>query len=172
VNKMMLGIVPVVIIAVVLGLGFSGMINIPGITPKKALKGAAANYTQKGDPKPVAKLTQDPPKSPPVVESPKKDLPPAPTKNPEQGAEALAAVWNEVKTPELILITANWKEDELVKVLLHMDGDKVAKLLDQLAKGDSENHVKEDPLRASKLSKILQEQSSVVKPKVKSGETT
>jgi hypothetical protein len=165
VNKTMMAIIPVVIIAIIAGLGFSGVINIPGLTPAKKAKNAQAGYADKDD-----KLAQNkaatPTAPPKKQEAPKKEPPKVaelPKKNPDQGADALAAVWNEIKIPELAKITANWKDEDLVKVLMHMDTDKVAKLLTQIATGDSAAKIDPKPERASKLSKILQDQGSVVK---------
>ena len=160
----MMAIIPVVIIAIVAGLAFSGTINIPGITPVKKAKNAQAGYTEK-DEKLAQKKPATPTTAPKKLEEPKKEPPKlATTKlDPDQGADALAAVWNEIKVPELAKITANWKDEDLVKVLMHMDTDKVAKLLTQIATGDPVAKVDPKPERASKISKILQDQGSVVK---------
>jgi flagellar motility protein MotE (MotC chaperone) len=151
--------VPVVILAIV-GLGMSGIINIPGLSPKKKAKIAAATYTDKEE-----KPAKD---SKPKEQVAKKDPPPKPkvevsqfTKDSKKGAEALAEVWNEVKVPELATITASWKEDDLAKVLAYMDTGKVAKFLEQIAKGE-EPKVKPNPTRASNLSKRLQELGSII----------
>jgi hypothetical protein len=163
VNKLMMAIIPVLIIAIIAGLGITGTINIPGLTPKKAQKNAIAAYTDKdeklGKNKPAtATLTKKP-------EEPKKDPPKTGPvrKDPELGADALATVWNEVKIPELVKITSNWKDEDLAKVLVHMETEKVAKLLGQIANGDPEAKIDPKPERASKLSKILQDQGSLVK---------
>ncbi|HWA82950.1 MAG TPA: hypothetical protein VG820_05935 [Fimbriimonadaceae bacterium] len=150
---------PVVIIGVVAGLGFAGIIQIPGITPKKALKGAAAMYAQK-DGKPVAKK-ETPPQPPPVDPKPKKTppkkvaTPAGPKKDPEQGADTLATVWNNIETPELLKIAAKWKDQDFARVLAHMNSDKVAEILQTMAQSD--------PIRASKLSRVIQDQGSIVK---------
>jgi hypothetical protein len=162
----MMAISVVVVLIVLAGLGFAGIIKIPGITPAKAKQTAAAGYSDKPDgdkappkkdPKPVVDATPkaDPPKKAPAPGLPKKD--------PIQGAVALATVWNELKTPDLAKICADWKDAELVKVLTKMDTGKVAKLLAQISTGDPDSKIKEDPIRASKLSKLLQDQGSVVK---------
>lgn len=174
-NKALVAVIPVVLIGVVAGLGFSGVVNIPGLTPKKAVKNAADIYEKdKGDlkdskPKKVAEKPVDPP---PVVpqDDPKKKL--LSKQDPELGAQTLAAVWNEVKTPQLIRITKDWKDADLAKVLAHMDTDKVAKLLDALAKGDPEEKVDPNPVRASKISKVLRDQGSIVKGDQKTDKTT
>jgi hypothetical protein len=160
-SKAILAIVPVVIIGAVAGLGFAGIIKIPGITPKKALANAAKGYVQtegkapvvaKTEPKTPTKAADDPAPTKLAPKPAKKDL--------DQGADALASVWNEIKTPELLKISANWKDDDLAIVLSHMDTSLVAKFLDEMAKGGTD---KPNPMRASKLSKILQDQGSIVK---------
>jgi hypothetical protein len=157
-------IVPVVLIVAVVGLGLSGVVNIPGLTPKKKAKVAAQMYTEKDDKavsakkpakKPVAK-TQPTPK--PKVKVTRME------RNAKKGAEALATVWNEMKIPELAQITASWKDDDLAAVLSYMDTGKVAKFLEQIAKGDPPNKVDPNPKRASELSKRLQELGSIVPP--------
>jgi hypothetical protein len=158
-------IIPVVVIAAVVGLGLSGVINIPGLSPKKKAKVAAGMYTEKDD---KAVEAKKPPAKKPVATK----QPPAKPKvkvirlekNSKKGAEALATVWNEVKIPELAQITASWKDDELAAVLNYMDTSKVAKFLEQIAKGDPPNKIDPNPKRASTLSKRLQELGSIVPP--------
>lgn len=151
--------IPVLILAVV-GLALTGIINIPGLSPKQKAKVAALNYTADKD-----AATKDKKAKPPTA---KKGTPPKPKvkvtlmeKDAKKGAEALAEVWNEVKIPELTQITASWKDEDLAKVLVYMDTGKVAKFLEQISKGD-EPKVKGNPARASNLSKRLQELGSIV----------
>ena len=160
-SKAVMAIVPVVLVAAVAGLGFTGVINIPGLTPKKVIKNANLAYAQ-ADEKSVSKPTKALAQIPAKKEDPKpeKAVPKVAKKDPDQGADTLATVWNEIKTPELIKISANWKDDELAKVLGHMDNSLVAKFLDEMAKGGES---KPNPVRASKLSKILQDQGSIIK---------
>ena len=166
--KPLLFVVPVVIVATVAGLGLTGKINIPGLSPKPPVKSAPKGSDQIKAGKLVASNDQS--KTKPTSAPIKADETKKPkanskiTKDPEQGADALATVWNEIDTPELIAISRNWKDDELVRVLTHMDNDKVAKFIDELAKGDPDSNVKGDPLRASKVSKALQDLGSIVKP--------
>ncbi len=152
-------VVPVVLIAAVAGLAVSGVINIPGISPKKKVNAAAALYSEKDKNPPVAKKTTPPPLK---TEKPlPKPVVQVITKDPKKGEEALAAVWSEVKEPELAKITSTWKDDELAKVLSHMESDKVAKYLAYLAKGDPDTKVDPDPKRASVLSRKLQDLGAI-----------
>ncbi|HVT14420.1 MAG TPA: hypothetical protein VHE55_19310 [Fimbriimonadaceae bacterium] len=156
--KWLLILAPVVIIGVVAGLGFTGVIQIPGLTPKKALKGASAMYAQK-DGKPVVKKEET--SKPPPIGTPAKKTPPkkalskGPQKDIEQGADALAAVWDNIETPELLKIAAKWKDEDFARVLAHMNADKVAEILQTMAQTK--------PERASKLSQVIQDQGSIVK---------
>jgi hypothetical protein len=161
--KLALVAVPVLLIVGVVGLGLAGVVQIPGLTPaKKSLKKASAVYEDKddkklaanlGSKKPIARNSEPPKAKPKLV---------AKTTDPEQGAEALAAVWNEMKVPELASITKTWSEADLAKVLMHMDTDKVAKFLAGLVKGDPTAKITPNPTRASNLSKKLQALSSVI----------
>lgn len=167
-NKTMMMIIPIALIGIVAGLGFAGVINIPGLTPaNKPGKSAEGMYAADKDDK--AKLAAKK-KTPPVVDATAKKTdttkPVAKPviKDPEQGADALAAVWNEIKTPELLKIVAKWKDQDLVVVLMHMDNDKVATILSAMTVGDKEAKLDPNPERASKLSKILQDRGSIVKP--------
>ena len=136
-----------VIVAV---LGVTGVLRIPGLTPKNAKKNAAAMYASKDD-KAKNTVAAKPAKKPPA---PKKPAPivSIPAKDETKGAQALAAVWNEIPVADLQKITKTWKDQELVPVLAQMDTSLVAQLL-----------AKFPPERASKLSKVLQEQASIVK---------
>ncbi len=164
--KWLLIVAPIVIVGIIAGLGVSGVIKIPGLSPAKSAKSAAINYGADSEKAPLKAAsipttkTATPAKR--DAKQPKSEAKPA-KKDVDQGADALATVWNEIKTPELISISKDWKDDDLVKVLVHMDNDKVAKFLDELAKGDEDTRVKGDPLRASKLSKVLQDLGSIVK---------
>ncbi|HTQ09525.1 MAG TPA: hypothetical protein VMI31_05585 [Fimbriimonadaceae bacterium] len=164
--KALIFVVPVLIIAAVLGLAFTGKIKIPGITPPG--KAASAMYGSGHDDKTDVKTSKPAaapakPKAAVADSLPPKATPKTTRRDPDQGAVALAIVWNEIGTDELIAISKDWKDQDLVRVLGHMDNDKVAKFIDELAKGDDDGKIKADPLRASKLSKALQDQGSVVK---------
>jgi hypothetical protein len=161
--KLALVAVPVVLIVGVVGLGLAGVVQIPGLTPaKKSLKKASEMYVDKDDKglatKPGNKTVVA--KKPEPIRAKPKVVPK--TTDPEQGAEALAAVWNEMKVPELTSITKTWSEAELAKVLMYMETDKVAKFLAGLVKGDPSAKITPNPTRASNLSKKLQALGSVL----------
>lgn len=147
---------PVILVAVA-ALAFTGKINIPGITPKKAAKNALATYAGDKD-KLAAKSPSKP--TPPTPLEQKKQMPKPKvalaTFDAEQGASALAKIWNEVPVPSLIKVVKTWKDEDLAKVLNQMDTGQVAKLITAMAA--------DQPDRASALSKVLQKQSSVIPP--------
>lgn len=130
------------------GAAFMGLIDIPGITPAK--KKPVATSTDK---KLETKKTVATPK--PTNEGAKpvaKKAEPKPIFKPELGAEKVATYWNEVETAKLVEITKDWKESDLVPVLLKMDEAKVTEYLATI-----------DVRQASKLSKALQKAASEVK---------
>ncbi len=115
-KKMLVFMVPVLIAGAVAGLGLAGVVNIPGLTPKKKV---ATKVTPKVE-KPRAK-----PK-------PKADEKPKVTGDPIKGFETVAGLWNEMPTPKLLDITAKWTDKDLGPILLRMDPDKVVDYLGQL----------------------------------------
>ncbi len=149
---------PVLILAVGAGLVLTGVVNIPGLSPKKATAKANSAYTEAKDPK------IDPKKDPPAKVAEAKPKPPAPKvdatvmieNKPEVGQKKLAKLWNEVEVSALKDMIKDWKETELAAVLIRMDAAKVAELLSAL-----------EPKRASALSRELAKQASLV-PKLPS----
>jgi hypothetical protein len=142
--------IPILIVAV-LGLAFAGIINVPGVTPEKKKAVAAKVYSSDKDQKPPKKAS-----TPPKLTPPNKKLPPpkvtVTTKDIDKGAEQLAAVWDEMPVDKIVPIAETWKDPDLVRVFSHMDTGKVAKILAAVKDVD----------RASRLSRQIQEQGSVV----------
>lgn len=145
--------IAIVVIGAVVGLGVTGTINIPGLSPKhkaaKPVAGADAPPDTTAKPAP-----QTPPAPPKVVKKPKPPDSPIPTEDPQKGAKRLAAVWNEMDPTDLEAITKGWKEGDVVRVLLAMDAAKVAEFLTAIAA--------DKPDLASKLSKTYQKQSAQI----------
>lgn len=149
-------IVPILLIGgSIIGLALTGTINIPGLTPAKH------KQTSK-------QINKDASKPPPVTPTPKKDPKPGPTPtkpasamtiDTEKGAAELADLWSEVDDPKttLVPILKDWKDDDIAHVLLKMDSDKAAAILFALPTD-----------RASKISKLLEKDSSIVKPETES----
>lgn len=141
-KKVLLVVIPLLLIGGVAGLGLMGIINIPGLTPKKKLGknlyAAEALYGEKKDV--VAEKPKKKPKKPPViarVEPPKPDL--------LKGAKKIAKLWNEMEPKQVIAIAKDWKELDFARVLSNMEGTKASAILAEL-----------EPARASKLSREIQ----------------
>lgn len=138
---------PVVIAGGIIGAALMGAIDIPGITPAKKGAPAAKSETKKAAPKKsVAPLvSKEPPRPSKKAELPAPDV--------SKGQVKLARLWTEVPTSELVKLVKGWKDPELAGVLLKMDSAKSAEVL--VALGDK---------RASRLSREIQRQASIVSP--------
>lgn len=152
--KALIVIGPILLVGAVLGAGFTGMINIPGVTPKKPAAKAAEMY---GESKEVA-VEDAVPEEEPVQEEEEEEAKPvvktpeAPKTDPEKGAKELAKYWSSIETTSLLKIIDSFEDNELALVLSFMSKDKVAEVLSKVA-----------PERAAKLSKELQRLASIVR---------
>jgi hypothetical protein len=127
----------IVIGGTTIGLGYAGVINIPGITPSKrtqvAVKpeegkeaakdtsGSAAGVqepTQEGSAPESAPQEEPPPPSPPVEEPPPKD-----------GTERLAKLWATMDAQKVAALVEKWKDGDVLLVLAKMDDEKLAEVL-------------------------------------------
>ena len=147
---------PILLVGGVLGAGFMGVINIPGLTPKKASAKAAAMY---GEGKDLVAPIEDAVEEKPVAEAAPADKPAVkivadqgPKTDPEKGARELAKYWGAIETKSLLGIIESFDDKELALVLSFMAKDKVAEILSKV-----------EPLRAATLSKELRRLASVVK---------
>ena len=148
-KKILLIVLPVLLLGGgFVGLAVAGVIKVPGLTPKKPVTKAMYGESAKKDDakapeakKPVAKKAD----APPVAASK------PPTVDPEAGAKKLAQLWNGIPTAQLVEIAKSYKDDELAKVLVVMDPEKVAEVLGVL-----------DAKRSAKLSRELQRVASVL----------
>lgn len=150
-KKLIFILVPVIVIGGVVGAALMGVINIPGLTPKKkpgaGLYGEAADmYAEQKDP-PKPKPRSTPPPAPPVAAEPRS------TTDPERGAKRLARLWNDLPTERLVPMVSSWRDPELALVLKSMDSEAASRLLAAL-----------EPARASRLSREIQRLASVVPP--------
>jgi len=130
-KKMLVFVVPVIIAGAIAGLGLAGIINIPGLTPKKKV---TANLDTKVD-KPKVKAK-------PRVEPEKAKI----AGDPVKGYKTVAGLWNEMPTPKLVDITAKWREEDLSPILLRMEPEKVVEYLGLLK-----------PEKAASLTKKIQQ---------------
>ena len=155
-KKAMLLIVPVLAIGGVLGAAAAGMINIPGITPKKkaaSLYGEAnALYGEQGQ---LAKESEaakvEEPLLPPKKPKKEKIEEPVVKTDPDLGARKVASLWNGLATDKLKPIAEGYNDEELARVLSFMDAELAAQLLSSM-----------DAKRAVRLSKALERQASII----------
>ncbi|HWD39325.1 MAG TPA: hypothetical protein VG944_10780 [Fimbriimonas sp.] len=139
------------------GLAMAGIVDIPGLSPhdygkkvvasKDPYGGFLASLTRTAQD--TARVVQDQAKADAAkAASTPPPPPPKPKPDVEKGNEALAEVWNSVDPAALAKITEKWKPQDLAKVLLDMDTDKVSKFLSSLASLE--------PARAEALSRSIQ----------------
>lgn len=145
-KKAILVIIPLVLIGAVIGLAMAGVVNIPGLTPKRAKPPTL--YGDKDEKKATeeAKPPKQAPVKEPVVAETKIEKPDA-----EKGAKKLAQLWNNMPSAKLAEVAKEFQDKDLAPVLVVMDPEKVAELLGLL-----------DSKRSAKLSKELQRVASVV----------
>lgn len=114
-KKVILIVLPLLIIGgSVVGLGMAGVVNIPGLTPKKK----AAPVVEAKKPEPKKEVAKKP-----------KETPKTKSGDPAKGQEAVAKLWNEMEMKSLLPITEKWKDAELAPILAKMDNEKVVELL-------------------------------------------
>lgn len=147
-NKMVMVLVPVLVIGGILGAGMAGVVDIPGVTPKKS-KPKAADTEPPPDEATAADETAQAPQEPEPEPAAPEQVATAPTTDPVLGEKKIAALWTEIDTAQLVKIIADWKDPELATILRRMDPSKTAELLSAL-----------DQKRASALSREIQKQSS------------
>ncbi len=140
-----IGVPLLLIIGTVLGLGFFGIIKIPYITRVKKAKPTAA----------VAKAKAPPPVVPPKAETKAatKVVDKTPPTDETAGNKKLAKLWGDLDAAKLQPIVADWKDQDLAKVLVLMDSDKVGELLASMPAP-----------KASKLSRAIQKEAAKPKP--------
>lgn len=131
-KKVILIVLPLLVIGgAVAGLGMAGVVQIPGLSPKKAVKKVVEPVVEVSKPEPVAKKPKPAPKP----------------KGPDRakGYDAVALLWNEMDMKNLVPLAEKWKDAELAPILARMENDKVVELLTQLK-----------PERAVALTRALQ----------------
>ncbi|MBS1714737.1 MAG: hypothetical protein JST30_10425 [Armatimonadetes bacterium] len=149
-KKLLLLVLPVIVLGGgFVGLAVTGIVKVPGLTPKKPQVKPMYGETAKKDEAP--KKEPEKPKAKPD-DKPAVAAAPPPKIDAEAGAKKVGQLWNGVPTPQLVEIVKSYKDDELAKVLVLMDPEKVAELLAAV-----------DAKRSAKLSKELQKVASIVK---------
>lgn len=139
-----IGLIAVIAVGgVVIGLGYSGVLKIRGITPDKPKQSASTPNQQPqtniaAQPSAVTAVQQQP--SPqanvekPAEVTPRKD-----------GTERLSKLWSSMDADVLKKILMKWDEADTLPVLAKMDDDKLAALLAAIAV--------DDPDKAARISK-------------------
>lgn len=127
-----------------IGLGYAGILRIPGITPAKkktleskqekqtAASAATANAT------PPIKIVPTP--APAAI--PQKKIEPV-----EDGSDRLAKLWSSLDAESLQKILDKWPSGDTIPILAKMEDDKLAELLAQI--------VSKSPAKAAQLSKAI-----------------
>ncbi len=117
-NKVIIIVVLLLVLGgAVVGLGMAGVVQIPGLSPKKKA------------PAPVVEAVVE---KKPVVKKEPKPQPAPKTGDPEKGHIAVAELWNEMDLKALLPLTDKWREAELAPILAKMDTEKVVELLSQM----------------------------------------
>jgi flagellar motility protein MotE (MotC chaperone) len=142
-KPMLFGAIALALVAIIVGLGVSGTVNIPGLTPKKKvpnnLYGAGAErlYAEVKEPavprQAAKKLEQ-------VVEKKKTE----PRLDELKGAKKVAKLWNVMEPQRVADIAKTWKDEELAQVLSVMQAEQAALVLSAM-----------QPERAAKLSREI-----------------
>jgi len=129
------------------GLAFTGVVKVPGITPKSKLQRAQALYGEKKEevkpaPKKVAPKPspENRPATPPT---------PAPKLDMEKGAAAVAEIWNALPPEKVVEMSKDWSDEDLARVLALMEIERTASILSLLP-----------PKKASDLSERIQRRAA------------
>ncbi|ARU40252.1 hypothetical protein CCB80_03500 [Armatimonadetes bacterium Uphvl-Ar1] len=147
-------LVPLLAIGGTLGAAYAGLLKIPGLKlPGMKTQSVAKNYTESEDePTKLAKETKP---TPPKIKIEAEPEPPAikePETDPELGAKKLAGIWNNMDAEDIVRISAAYRDEELARVLIKMEAEKVAEILPII----------KDPKRAAKLSQLIESQASII----------
>lgn len=140
----MTAIAPIMLLVLgggIFGAGKMGIVKIPGVSPPKKVQPGEATKEAKPETKPKPAVKPKPAKAPPVVEA-------APREPAVPEEKKVAQIWNEIPTDKLQLVAAEYKDTELAKVLVHMDGEKAAEVLGAL-----------EPKRAAQVSRLVGRES-------------
>lgn len=154
-------IVPILLVGGAFGAAKMGVVQIPGISPKKVV-------AKKQEPEKEQELAQEQGQQPEQPQGQEQvqeqDLAPTtqpitetPT-DPEAGAKALAKYWDAIPTNKLIPITDTYTEKDLALVLQFMQKPKVAEIMGAI-----------DADRAANLSRELQRLASIIKVEEEAG---
>ncbi|MER3413622.1 MAG: hypothetical protein C4341_05175 [Armatimonadota bacterium] len=148
----------IVIGGTTIGLGYAGVINIPGITPPKKVKSTAKQVDgeQAANPTSLAnerlgqqatddaktKAKSDSPISDPATPTTEETRASREQTSRQDGTERLAKLWTAMDAQKVAALVQQWKDGDVLLVLAKMDDEKLAEVLSALP-----------PERALKLSR-------------------
>lgn len=127
----------IVIGGTTIGLGYAGVINIPGITPSKRTQTAAqpkeSEQSAKEAPSETPSGGQAATEGAKPEEPPQQESPPAPQPAkeapPKDGTERLAKLWATMDAQKVAALVEKWKDGDVLLVLAKMDDEKLAEVL-------------------------------------------
>lgn len=121
----------IVIGGLFIGLGYAGIVNIPGITPPKPKKvedlSPIAEDGNGGVERSVRLIASALPPPEPEEKSP------AATQPTEDGTDRLAKLWSSMDTESVLRIVEKWDAGDALAVLVKMDDKKLAELLQAMS---------------------------------------
>ncbi|KAA0228649.1 MAG: hypothetical protein AKCLJLPJ_00495 [Fimbriimonadales bacterium] len=121
----------IVIGALFIGLGYIGIVNIPGITPPKPKKvedlSPIAEDGDGGVERSIRLIASALPPPPPEEESPTAAQPA------EDGTDRLAKLWSSMDAESVLRIVEKWDAGDALAVLVKMDDKKLAELLQAMS---------------------------------------
>ncbi|MCH8273675.1 MAG: hypothetical protein IH851_02690 [Armatimonadetes bacterium] len=124
------------------GLGYSGIVNIPGISPEKKVKQSVEDAEETAEDQDSEKedKTEKPSEdseTPAVAEKAAPETPPPapPEATPpprRDGTERLAQLWSTMDSEDVVKILDNWQDGDVLLVLVKMEDKKLAAILSAL----------------------------------------
>ncbi|MCH7904083.1 MAG: hypothetical protein IH944_05885 [Armatimonadetes bacterium] len=147
--------IPILLVGAALGAAYMGYLPFFGSDDKSATiespaSPARAEQTATTQAEPAAPVPVNPTPDPPQDQGDTADVK-LDEIDPDQGAHAVAKIWNEIDARELAGIIVVWQDNDLALILSHMERRTVAEVLSLLG-----------PERAVQLSEQIKALASVV----------
>jgi hypothetical protein len=120
----------------IVGMGYAGVIHIPGITPPKKVKPKPTEDTlveqrESNDSNLQAVTPEEPAPQPEPSRQVEPPPPPVITQR-SDGTVRLAALWSSMETEALVKLLEQWNDGDALQVLAKMDNKKLAEVLGAL----------------------------------------
>lgn len=119
----------------IVGLGYAGVIHIPGITPTKQAKPKPNEDTpleQQASNDTNLQAVAPEESAPRQEPAPQVEPPPAVVTQRADGTVRLAALWSSMETEALVKLLEQWNDGDALQVLAKMDNKKLADVLGAL----------------------------------------